>query len=281
MFVYNWLARRASYKGLESNQVTSVLIQKLNKSNKLLMINMIRIIKTSSFELAVYMKGSRNCKKLALVLPGRLDTKDYKHMRSHVDFLANNGYLAISFDPPGTWESQGDIKRYTMTNYLKAINELIECLDNKPTVLMGHSIGGTMAMLAGTRNIHVTHIICAMSHPTPSRLSPKTKDTGFQIQYRDTPTGGKKKFLLPLSFFKDAAKYNMINALSKCTKPKLYILGKKDDIVAPSVVRNIYKKSAKPKQLIEINSDHDYRRHPKIIEAINVKIGQFLQKYPR
>ncbi len=83
---------------------------------------MVDIIKTPSFELAVYIKGKSDAKKLALVLPGRLETKDYPHMRSHVNYLAKRGYLALSFDPPGTWDSPGEIEFYTMTNYLKAIN---------------------------------------------------------------------------------------------------------------------------------------------------------------
>jgi hypothetical protein len=43
------------------------------------------------------MKGDQDAAKLALVLPGRLDTKDYAHMVSAVDFLSARGYLAVSF----------------------------------------------------------------------------------------------------------------------------------------------------------------------------------------
>src|SRR3989344_7326448 len=110
------------------------------------------MIKTSSFELAEYQQGDTNSSKLALVLPGKLDTKDYPHMRSHVDFLAGKGYLAVSFDPPGTWESPGDISLYTMTNYLRSVNELIEHFGNKPTFVMGHSLDGALAMEASFRN---------------------------------------------------------------------------------------------------------------------------------
>ncbi|MDO8537965.1 MAG: alpha/beta fold hydrolase [archaeon] len=239
-----------------------------------------QIIKTKSFELAVYMQGNVNVKKLALLLPGRLDTKDYPHMRSHVDFLASKDYLSLSFDPPGTWESSGDIKLYTMTNYLKAINELIEYFGNKPTILMGHSRGGSMAMLAGTRNKNVTHIIAAMSHPAPSEMSEKGRQKGFEVSFRDTPLGGKKEFKLPLNYFEDAVQYSNIitEALSKSPKPKLYFLGKKDDNVLPEEVREVYEKSAQPKQLYEVNCEHDYRRHPEIINEINKIVWEFLNK---
>ena len=226
------------------------------------------------------MQGNSKAKKLALLLPGRLDTKDYPHMRSHVNFLAGKGYLALSFDPPGTWESAGDIKLYTMTNYLKAINELIEYFGNKPTVLMGHSRGGSMAMLAGVQNKYVTHIIAVMSHIEPSEISEKGRQQGFEISHRDTPSGGKKEFKLPLNYFEDAVQYSNImrEALSKSSKSKLFFLGKKDDVNPPKEIVEIYENSAPPKQLYEVNCDHDYRNHPEIINEINIVVGKFLNR---
>lgn len=236
-------------------------------------------IKTRSFELAVYIRGNPNAKKLALLLPGRLDTKDYAHMKSHVDYFANNGYLALSFDPPGTWESLGSIKQYTMTNYLRAIDEIIKNFGNRPTILMGHSRGGTMAMLAGVKNKFVTHIIAVMSRPGPSTLTDKTRKIGFEISYRDTPSGGKVKFELPVSYFENALKYDVMKGLTKCKKPKLFFYGNKDKIISPNSVKEAYDKSEEPKELIELNSDHDYRFHPEIIKKVNVAVKKFLNFY--
>ena len=84
------------------------------------------LIKTKSFELAAYSKGLITSNKLAIVLPGRLDTKDYPNIQGHVEYLAKRGFYALSFDPPGTRESLGDISLYTTTNYVKAVNEVIE-----------------------------------------------------------------------------------------------------------------------------------------------------------
>src|SRR5690606_21567041 len=129
----------------------------INKSN------LMKLIKTPSFELAVYLQGNFNAARLALVLPGKLDTKDYAHMRSHVDFLATKGFLAVSFDPPGTWESPGDIELYTMTNYIKAVNELISYFNNRPTFVMGHSRGATIATIVGAQNKNVFAFASVMS----------------------------------------------------------------------------------------------------------------------
>jgi pimeloyl-ACP methyl ester carboxylesterase len=248
------------------------------------------IIQTPSFTLAVYQKGDEQASKLALVLPGRMDTKDYPHMHSHVDYLAKRGYLALSFDPPGTWESPGDISLYTMTNYLKAINELIEHFGNRPTVLMGHSRGGTIAFFAGPENEYVTHIVAVMSHITPSEVGEDRINNGAVVSYRDMPAlpsrgrppndaEHQKVFHLPLNYFEDAKQYTNTDGLAKCNKPKLFFYGTKDTLVPKEEVLIAYEAAAEPKELVSLDSDHDYRWRQELIQEVNEHIGTFLDKY--
>ncbi len=234
-------------------------------------------IKTESFELAVYQRGNLGADKLALVLPGRLDTKDYVHMTSLVDFLASKGYLTLSFDPPGTWGSKGSIEDYTSKNYLHAIDELIGYFGNRPTLLVGHSRGGSWAMLAGINNPAVTKFVSIMSHFEDS-AAPKVNNVVNVISYRDTPPGTERtkqkvKFELPLSYFEEKTDFI---GLDTCTKPKLFIYGKKDSLVLPEDVINAYESAANPKILKEINYEHDYRLYPEAIVEVNKVIGEFL-----
>lgn len=244
------------------------------------------IIKTKTFELAAYAKGDQNSPKLVLVLPGRLDTKDYIHNTSLVDYLASRGYFALSFDPPGTWESPGSIELYTTTNYLKAVDELIEYFGNKPTLLAGHSRGGTIAMLAGPKNPHVTHFIPIFSYyGAPSNPEEERIVAGKVISYRDLPPGNaktkeQKEFGLPLNYFEDGKQYNALPSLKNCTKPKLFFYGVEDDMNDPEDVKKAYEESAEPKMIHPLNSDHDYRYRPEIVEEVNKVVGLFLDKYP-
>lgn len=246
-----------------------------------------RQVKTKSFELAVNTLGNESAKKLALVLPGRLDTKDYENMKGHVAYLASKGYFAVSFDPPGSWESAGGIEMYTMTNYLKAINELIEYYGNKPTLLLGHSRGGSMAVLAGLRNPLVTKFIAIFSACSyaPGKYSGNPdlewKKRGYKINKRDLP-GKESEFVeykLPYSFVEDSGQYDMYEELSKSTKPKLFVYGRRDELVPPALAKEVYKVASEPKDLANIDSDHDYRRHPELINEVNLIVGKFLDKY--
>lgn len=230
--------------------------------------------------MAVYAKGNATSPQVALVLPGRLDTKDYPHMRSHVDYLASKGYYALSFDPPGTWESPGNLSLYTVTNYQKAIHELIEYLGNKPTILLGHSRGGGMAMLVGTHNPAVTHIITVFSKAGPSKVNTPAKVGASVTEHRDTPPNDRehqRTFELPYSFFADAVQYSMLEDLKTCLKPKLYFLGLQDKLAPPDVIQEIYDASANPKQLYELDSEHDYRYHQDLVDEVNTVVGRFLK----
>lgn len=240
------------------------------------------IIKTKSFELAVNTKGDKNSEKIAILLPGRLDTKDYANFVSHLEYLAGKSFYTVAFDPPGTWESPGGIELFTTTNYLKAVNELIEYYGNKPTLLLGHSRGGNVTILAST-NPCVIGIILVMSSyeaPTP----PESVNGDFQMEHRDLPPGNKrtkeqKEFALPLNYFKDGEKFNPLAILKDCKKPKLLFSGTDDKYYTPKEIQEIYESIPEPKMLHELNSDHSYRRHPEIVEEVNKIIGEFLDRY--
>lgn len=244
------------------------------------------ILSTKSFELAVYQKGNVDSPKLAIVIPGRLDTKDYIHNTSLVDFFAEKGYLALSFDPPGTWESPGNIDLYTTTNCLMVVDELIEKFGNKPTLLAGHSRGGTIAMLAGPKNPHVTHIIPIFSYyGAPSDPEDERIIDGRVMSYRDLIPGStkskeQKEFRLPLNYFEDGKRYDALPGLKNYKKPKLFFYGIEDDMNDPEDVKKAYEESAEPKMIHGLKSDHDYRYHPEIVEEVNKVVEEFLDKYP-
>ncbi len=246
------------------------------------MLKTSEIIQTKSFKLAAYIKGSKEASKLAILLPGKLDTKDYQHMHSHVEFLSKKGFLAISFDPPGTWESEGKAIDYRRSNYIKAVNEIIELYGNKPTVLIGHSKGGYIAMIAGIKNKYVTHYAAIMS---PINFTPMIKEKSikdklkFQIHKRDTPDGyayEEQIFEFPIDYPKDEINFDIEKELSQSNKNKLFIAGLKDDKITPEIIKHSFNISSEPKQYFEVDYKHDYRHSSKIIEEVNTILEQFI-----
>lgn len=243
------------------------------------------IIQTKSFTLSLYSQGNPNFEKLALVLPGKLDSKDFAHMHAHVDFLASKGFFALSFDPPGTWESEGYGNVYTMTNYLKAVDEIIENYGNKKTFVVGHSRGGKIAMIAGSKNNSVVAYTSIMSWVAPKdqqKIDEEWKATGFHVTKRALPPGTGpqiKELTLPYSFHEDELGYFLTDEIKKCSKPKMLIYGKQDMTVVPEKVLQTYNSLSEPKEIHAVDFYHDYWHSPEIIKEINGLLENFIEKY--
>lgn len=240
------------------------------------------IVKTKSFKLAVNTLGDEKSDKIAILLPGRLDTKDYLSFDSHLKFFASKGFYAVSVDPPGTWDSPGGIELFTTTNYIKAVNELIDHLGNKSTLLFGHSRGGAIAIITGRENESVKAIVTVNaslgkpSFPDKSRVS---KDV--VVSYRDLPPGNKKTteqrmFRLPLNYFKDGEKYDDAEVFKKCNKPKIMFYSTNDEFNTTKYVKGVFESAKEPKFLFELGGSHDYRYYPEAVEKVNKEVGELL-----
>ncbi|MFA5126496.1 MAG: alpha/beta fold hydrolase [Patescibacteria group bacterium] len=242
------------------------------------------IIETKSFKLASFSKGDKNSSKLAILLPGRLDTKDYINFISHANLLSNHGYYVLAIDPPGTWQSPGSIELFTTTNYIRAINELIDYFGNRPTLLLGHSRGAATAILVSD-NPSVLGVIAIMANfGSPTNPKRDSLKKGFEQTYRDMPPGNIKskdqmEFALPIAYWEDGKHYDVKNSLIHCAKPKLIIYGTNDKFTPTQEVEELYKIIPQPKMLKKIYSVHDYRYSVKAIKEIEGDINQFLKKY--
>lgn len=242
------------------------------------------IIETDSFKLAANVKGNVNASRVAILMPGRLDTKDYANFESHLNFLANRGFYTLAIDPPGTWDSPGNLKDYTTTTYLKAINELIDRLGNRPTLLLGHSRGGATAMLATANPAVVGLVVVNAAYGKPSAPEPEKIVGGTLLESRDIPPGEvrtkeQRKFNLPLAYFEDGAKHDPKGALQSFKAPKMLVHATKDEFTTLEHVKEIYAELSGPKMFLEIDCTHDYRLYPEVIKLIEETLGSFIDDF--
>jgi pimeloyl-ACP methyl ester carboxylesterase len=215
-------------------------------------------------------------------MPGRLDTKDYANFVSHLHFLAGQGFYAVAIDPPGTWDSPGDLENYTTTTYLESINELIDLLGNRPTVLVGHSRGGATAMLASRNPAVVGLVVINAAYGSPHAPKPEKIVAGKYKERRDIPPGEtrteeQKYFDLPLAYFEDGAKHDPLGALMNFNGSKLLVHTKRDEFVDMERVSEIYERLSEPKMFLEIDSTHDYRLFPESIQSVEAALFDFLK----
>ncbi len=243
-----------------------------------------RIIKTQNFEIAANISGYESATRIAILMPGRLDTKDYINFTSHAEYLSQRGFLVIAIDPPGTWDSPGELTNYTTSSYLKATNELIDYFNNRPTLLLGHSRGGATAMLASDNPAVKGLVLVNAAYGTTTPPEAGQVQNGMLPSSRDIPPGNVRTkeqicFDLPVGYFEDGEKHDPLAALSVFKGPKMLVHASQDEFTELSEVKEIYDSLPEPKMFMEVDCKHDYRLYPEVIKSVNNTLGLFIDKY--
>lgn len=243
-----------------------------------------QILKTRNFKIAANVSGNKDSAQVAILMPGRLDTKDYANFTSHAKYLSHKGFLVVAIDPPTTWDSPGELNNYTTTSYIQAINEIIDYFGNRPTLLFGHSRGGATAMLSSVNPAVSGLVLVNAAYGSPSPPNPEKVKDRVLIEYRDLPPGSvrtveKKQFNLPLVYFDDGAKHDPVKTLTDFKGAKLLIIATEDEFTTVARVKEVFENLSNPKVFLEINGTHDYRLYSNEIESVNNALGEFIDQY--
>ncbi len=246
-------------------------------------MNKIKINKIS----VVIHEADRKSDNLAILLPGYLDSKDYPHLIDLADDLNQIGHTVVRFDPTGTWESEGDISEYTISQQLEDIKNVLEYMlqqhQYKKILLGGHSRGGFVSILYAAQDSRISTVLGLMP---PSALIKTVDDekieewkkNGFRFSFREIPgTNKEKEFKVPYSNIEEAKQFDVLEAVKKLHIPVILVTGEFDDVVLPEDVRKIYDNANEPKKFIVIKDvDHDYRQKTEDIEKVNKEIIKFI-----
>jgi len=242
----------------------------------------IKTIPSTKGSLAVAVEYPENqTDRLAILCPGYLDSKDYKHLVGLSEELSKKGYTVVRFDPTGTWESEGEISDYTTTQYLVDIKSVLEYMLKENTytniLLGGHSRGGQVSLLYAARDKRISLVLGIMpsSGPMVGRRREEWKETGISISQRDLPNnkGEKREFRVPFSHVEDRDKYDVVGDVKNIKVPIILIAGELDDLVLPEDVKEIFDNANEPKKFITIASiGHDYRHNDEEVKIVGEKI---------
>lgn len=102
-------------------------------------------IKEPIFNASVYMQTAGNPKNPAVVLVHGLGDEASTIWQSTIALLKNE-YYVITFDLPGFGKSSKENKLYSPQNYAKFIHYVTQTYVKKPFHLIGHSMGGAIAL---------------------------------------------------------------------------------------------------------------------------------------
>ncbi len=220
--------------------------------------------------------------KLAILLPGFLDSPDYLHLITFEKGLQRLGYTVVRLDPCGLWRN-GDISHYSITNYLKDVMKVIDEHKNdnpEEIILVGHSVGGFVSIIAGERYAEVTKII-ALCPPSGFDNPPvKWKGKEYRICQRDLPNDRttSREFNVPISFAYDSFTYNAIEAIKRVDKPLMILISLEDTVVPPQDTEKLVMAAKNPYTVRLKEMGHDFRYSEKECAVVMKEIEKFLLK---
>ncbi len=221
-------------------------------------------------------------KKLAVLLPGFLDSKDYGGIAGLAKDLQAAGFTTIRFDATGTWASEGKPEEYSLTQRLADVDSVIAYakkeLGVEKVLLAGHSMGGRVGFLYAARHPEIIGVVGVMSSATAGTALNWPENKPY-ISKRDVP-GKAGEFVTleaPYSFAVDSLKYDVPAELAKVKVPVLFIAGAEDHLVPAAKIEIGFKAASGPKKFVVVPGiGHDYRKNPEEVKLVNKEVLQFL-----
>ncbi|MCX6731267.1 MAG: alpha/beta hydrolase [Candidatus Roizmanbacteria bacterium] len=217
--------------------------------------------------------------KLALLLPGFLDSPDYAHLMTFEKRLKELGYTVDRLDACNLW-STGNTSIYTITNYLKQIEERISFYKNQnpeEIILIGHSLGGLVSIIAGNRIDSVTSVVSLCSPGDIVNLAKKWQGSNPKHSERDLPDSihQMKSFEIPYTFVEDGLQYSAIKEVKELQKPIMIFIALGDKSVLPQETEKIIVEAHNP-YVVRKDMEHNFRYSLKDCEIVMEEIEKFL-----
>lgn len=220
--------------------------------------------------------------KVALLLPGYLDSPDYLHLITFEKRLREMGYRVERLDPCDLWKT-GDVSGYTITNTLKQIQHKVESYKNQSPeeiLLLGHSNGAFIAIVAGARFPEITSVVALCPPPDKKESARKWGDKGTRVSKRDVPGSSKeiREFAIPFSHIEDALQYSAVEDAKNIHKPLMIFIALEDKVVPPSLTEKIVANANDPHVVRQPNMGHDFRHSQDECDTVMAEIEKFLMK---
>ncbi len=188
-------------------------------------------------------------------------TKNLSAVKNISKALTQNNIAVLRFDFTGLGESDGD---FSETNFSSNVEDLEAAFDflkeqyQAPSIMMGHSLGGTATLLAAARLDDVKAVVTIGSPYEPDHVKKLFKNLE-EIDAKgvaDVNIGGRP-FKIKKQFVDDLASVSMKAVIYNLEKSLLILHSPQDTIVGIENAADIYDAALHPKSFISLDgADH-------------------------
>ncbi|WP_127846328.1 bifunctional alpha/beta hydrolase/OsmC family protein [Psychroflexus aestuariivivens] len=175
--------------------------------------------------------------------------------------LADAGIGVLRFDFTGLGQSEGDFED---TDFSHNIEDLIEASDfleknyQAPSLLIGHSLGGTAALFAAKQLDNIKAVVSIASPCNPEHVKNliNTKSKNDNSESISINIGGRD-FKIKRKFLQDIENMNVDSFLNDLKKPYLIFHSPQDKIVGIENAEKLYTLAHHPKSFVSLDqADH-------------------------
>jgi putative redox protein len=176
--------------------------------------------------------------------------------------LARRGLAVLRFDFTGLGESEGD---FADTNFSSNVADLVAAADymreelDAPSILIGHSLGGS-AVLCAAHEIPEVRAVCTIAAPfDPAHVKNLLGEVADDIESGETRevTIGGRTFTIRPQFLQDISNQDAEQYIGKLEKPLLIFHGPRDQVVGIENAELIFKAAKHPKSFVSLDdADH-------------------------
>ena len=176
--------------------------------------------------------------------------------------LTRRGIAVLRFDFTGLGNSQGD---FSDTTFSSNVADLITAADHlerhyqAPTILIGHSFGGTACLKAATQLSAVRAVATIGSPSDPAHVQHLLGDARQAIENSGEAlvTLAGRPFRIKRQFLEDLDNTDMADVMSKLDRALLVLHSPVDAVVGIDNAAQIYQAAKHPKSFISLDSaDH-------------------------
>lgn len=189
-------------------------------------------------------------------------TKNAKAAVNIARVLADHGYAVLRFDFTGLGQSEGD---FAETNFSSNVSDLLAAVrylgeeHESPTLLIGHSLGGT-AVLQAAAELETVRAVATIGSPADPqhvvRLFGDDRETIEEEGEAEVDLGGRP-FRIRRQFLDDLAEHELPDAVAEIRRPLLILHSPVDTVVDIENATLLFTNAMHPKSFVSLDqADH-------------------------
>lgn len=198
--------------------------------------------------------------------------------------LTARGIGVLRFDFTGLGKSEGD---FADTNFSNNVSDLLDVNDfmakeyKEPSLLIGHSLGGTAVLMAAFDLPNIKGVVTIGSPSNPSHVKKLlgynaeklAKTNSFEVNI------GGKPFQIQKQFIEDIDSHDLLESIKQLKKAVLIMHSPQDTIVNISNAADLYQAAFHPKSFVSLDgADHLLSRKEDALYVADV-IGAWAGRY--